>query len=265
VTQTAIITLTTDFGSQDGFVGAMKGVILSVNPRAIIVDITHEIEAQDVFGAAFALRNSCRSFPGGTIHLAVVDPGVGSVRRPLLLHTEKYVFVGPDNGLFSFVVEEGEAVRAIGLTKSKYFLTPVSDTFHGRDIFAPVTAYLSLGVHPDEFGPQLRDYVKISFPKPIVSKSGIEGRIIHSDRFGNLITNIDRGLYDQVCGRGKIRIEVGQEKLCDLSHAYAEVIQGSLLAVFGSFGLLEISMNRGDARKKLGLEHGDPVRVRLIS
>jgi S-adenosylmethionine hydrolase len=260
-----IITLTTDFGTQDGFVGAMKGVILSVNPKALIVDITHEIEAHDVYSAAFTLRNSCRSFPKGTIHLAVVDPGVGSRRKPMLLHTERYFFLGPDNGVFSFVVEEGEKVNAFELTESKYFLTPPSHTFHGRDIFGPVAGYLSLGIDPGEFGPELHDCVKISLPSPIVSKSKIEGQIIHIDRFGNLITNIDAVSVDALRTRGDVRIDVGSITLKNIAHSYSEVDEGSPLALMGSSGFLEIAVNRGNAHEKLGLKRGDRIRMELMS
>ena len=262
--ETARITLTTDFGTQDGFVGAMKGVVLSIHPRAVIVDITHEIQAQDVFGAALTLRNTCRSFPQGTIHVAVVDPGVGGSRKPLLLQTDTYFYVGPDNGLFSFVTETSDTVKAIELRERKYFLSPVSPTFHGRDIFAPVAAYLSLGVDPDEFGPELKHYRTIGYPKPISSETGIEGEVIYVDRFGNLITNVDRPLFEQYVGEKTVQIEVGQEKLEGLRKYYAEVREGSPLALFGSSGLLEISVNGGNARQKLGLDRGVPVRVRSV-
>ncbi|MFQ6093680.1 MAG: S-adenosyl-l-methionine hydroxide adenosyltransferase family protein [bacterium] len=257
----AIITLTTDFGTQDGFVGAMKGVILSINPQAVVVDITHEIEAQDVMGAAFVLSHSCRSFPEGTVHIAVVDPGVGSARRPILLQTKRYFFVGPDNGLFSFVSDLDDTVRAIELTEPKYFLSPVSDTFHGRDIFAPVAAYLSLGVDPDELGPELKDYQRIPFPEPAVSEEGIEGQVVHIDRFGNLITNIDRRIFNDVVGEGRVRIELGPVRVEGVSHSYSEVGEGSPLAIFGSSGYLEISVNRGSAWQRLRLKRGDPVQV----
>ena len=258
-----LLTVTTDFGTHDGFVGTMKGIILSINPKVVVVDITHEIEPQDVFGAAFTLRNTCRSFPKGTIHLAVVDPGVGSRRRPILLHTENYFFVGPDNGIFSFVVEEGEAVYAVELTESKYFLAPVSDTFHGRDIFAPVAGYLSLGIDPSEFGPEVPDYVKISLPNPIVSRDGIEGHIIHVDHFGNLVTNIDTESVDALRTRGDVRIEAGSIALKSIAHSYSEVEEGSPLAIVGSTGFLEIAVNTGSAHQRLGLKQGDPIRVEI--
>ncbi|UCE20216.1 MAG: SAM-dependent chlorinase/fluorinase [Gemmatimonadota bacterium] len=261
----AIITLTTDFGTQDGYVGAMKGVILSMNSKAVIVDITHEIDAHDVLSGAFTLKNSCQSFPESTIHLAVVDPGVGSTRKSILLQTEKYFFLGPDNGVFSFVTREGEQVGVFELTESKYFLTPLSDTFHGRDIFAPVAGYLSLGIDPSEFGPELHDYVRISLPSPIVSESGIEGHIIHIDRFGNLVTNIDTESVDAFRTRGDIRIDVGSIALKNIARSYSEVEAGSPLAIVGSTGFLEIAVNKGSARQKLVLKRGDPVRVEMIS
>src|SRR6266849_5174353 len=189
----SIITLVTDFGSQDFFVGAMKGVILSINPQAIIVDITHEIPAQDIEAAAFNLLATYKDFPAATIHVAVVDPGVGSTRRPILIECGAQFFVGPDNGIFSWICERDETIRAIHLTNEKFFRHPVSATFHGRDIFAPVAAALASGVAVKDFGDEASDYVRLDSLLPEVASDGsIDGRVIHIDRFGNCITNLTR-------------------------------------------------------------------------
>lgn len=261
MTDTTLITLTTDFGSQDGYVGAMKGVIVSIHSAARIIDITHDIERQDVLGAAFTVRNACRSFPEGTIHVAVVDPGVGGSRRPILMQTDKYFFVGPDNGLFSFVSGGEESVRAVALTEKRYFLNPVSDTFHGRDIFAPVAAYLALGIDPGEFGPDIAEYVTLPFPQPRISKDGIEGEIVRIDRFGNVMTNIDRYVFEQRAADRGFVITAGPVTIEKISHSYGEVGGQSPQAIFGSSGFLEISVNRGHAQKKFGLKRGDVIQV----
>lgn len=256
-----IITLTTDFGTKDGYVGAMKGLILSMNPRVNIIDITHEIEAQDVLGAALTLRNACRAFPKGTIHVAVVDPGVGSERKPLLLQAESCFYIGPDNGMFSLAFDESALVRAVELKESKYFLPPISNTFHGRDIFAPVAAYLSLGVDPEEFGSSVKEYVNITIPQPRVSKGEIEGQVLHIDRFGNLMTNIDEPSYCDAVGDQAVSIEIGTQKLNMICQSYADVEEGLPVAIFGSSDFLEIAVNKGNAQRVLQLKRGDPIRI----
>ena len=186
-----IITLLTDFGSQDYFVGAMKGVVLSVNPQAHIVDITHEIPPQDIHAGAFNLLAAYKSFPAGTIHVAVVDPGVGSARRPILVDCGEQFFVGPDNGIFSWVCEREGNCRVFHLTNEKCFRHPVSATFQGRDVFAPVAAALSTGVAPEELGVAVEDLVQLESLRPKTAiKGATEARIIHIDRFGNCITNL---------------------------------------------------------------------------
>src|ERR1700694_3990292 len=185
----SIITLLTDFGSQDYFVGAVKGAILSINPQVIIVDITHEIPPQDIEAAAFNLLATYKDFPAATIHVAVVDPGVGSARKPILIECGEQFFVGPDNGIFSWICEREGDFRAIHLTNEDFFRHPVSATFHGRDIFAPVAAALSTGVAITEFGQKVGDYVRLDPLRPVAASDGsIEGRVIHIDRFGNCIT-----------------------------------------------------------------------------
>src|SRR5687767_13913214 len=186
-----LITLLTDFGTSDYFVSAMKGVILSINPDARVVDITHEIPAQDIEAAAFTLLAAHTAFPAGTVHLAVVDPGVGSARRAILVETRGQFFVGPDNGIFSYVCEGKPEARVFEVTNRKYFREPVSSTFHGRDVFAPVAAALSAGTHPSEFGKQITDPVLLAPLQPKKSNDGkVKARIIHIDRFGNCITNL---------------------------------------------------------------------------
>src|SRR5437867_549095 len=189
----SIITLTTDFGVADWFVGTMKGVILGIQPRAVLVDITHEIPPGDIRAGAFALAASQRYFPRGTVHLAVVDPGVGSRRRILAVQTQDFVFVGPDNGVLScaLVSEKVKAVHHI--TNSRFFLNPVSRTFHGRDVFAPVAAYLSAGVAIQKLGPPVRDFLRLDWPGPRIGQDKADGEVIYIDRFGNAMKNIVEG------------------------------------------------------------------------
>ena len=207
-----LITLLTDFGTADYFVGAMKGVILSINPHARIVDITHEIPPQNIPAGAFMLSAACQAFPSETIHVAVVDPGVGSTRRPLVVSGCNQYFVGPDNGLFSFIFERDREARVFHLTNEDYFRRPVSQTFHGRDVFAPVAAALSKGVRPEQLGVEIKDYQLLAQLKPRRRDARtIEATIIHIDRFGNCITNltaedvtgemVERGLCMSVNGR----------------------------------------------------------------
>ena len=197
MSESKIITLTTDFGTSDPYVGIMKGVILSINPKAKIIDITHSIPPQDIISAGVTIKNSFSFFPEKTIHLAVVDPGVGSKRSPLLIKTEKYFFIGPDNGLFSSIISNEKIENIVKITNKNYFLKKVSRTFHGRDIFAPVTAHLSTGKRPDTFGPDLKNPIITPFPKPcIVNKNEAEGEVIHIDRFGNLLTNISTSFIE---------------------------------------------------------------------
>jgi len=186
----AIITLTTDYGVKDAFTASMKGVILKINPQAQIVDITNEISPQDIWEAAFTLRSAYSHFPKGTVHLAVVDPGVGSGRRPIIVVTESFYFVGPDNGLFTLIYQEAERIRVHHITSAHYYLPNPGPTFHGRDIFAPVAGWLAKGIPSGNFGDEITDYVKMNIPVPKISQNSIEGHVVHIDRFGNIITNI---------------------------------------------------------------------------
>jgi len=261
VKSSGFITLMTDFGVADGFVGTMKGVIYSINPDATIVDISHEISSQDVSSAAFLLAASCRYFPAGTVHLVVVDPGVGSQRRAVAVETEKYYFVAPDNGVLTRALAQEEIIRSVELTNSEYFLHEVSSTFHGRDIFAPVAAHLSLGIDIKNLGVEIDDLMRIPISEPEVTQNGIKGRVIYIDKFGNLITDITRELFETVVSERQFAIKVAQVKLDRLSHSYADIPAGHPLAIFDSFGNLEIAVNRANASKVLGIHAGDDVCI----
>ncbi|KPL01147.1 MAG: hypothetical protein AMJ91_01320 [candidate division Zixibacteria bacterium SM23_73_3] len=254
----AIITLTTDFGTKDGYAGAVKGVIKRINPDVEIVDITHQIEPFNVLGGAFALNNFYRFFPKDTVHMVVVDPGVGSQRQPLLIKSEDFLFVGPDNGVFSFVYENERMAEIILLSNKKYFLAQLSRTFHARDIFAPVAAYLSLGVNPKEFGRTAKECYKLIIPEPKSSKRGLAGEIIHIDDFENLITNIRAELLQ---GKGVVRISVGKREIKRIAKSYFDIPKKEVGALVGSSGFLEIAANRGSAQKILKSKIGTTVRI----
>ena len=258
-----IITLMTDFGTKDGYVGAMKGVILGINPQCTLVDITHEIPPQGVFEGAFVLGNAYRSFPEGSIHLGVVDPEVGTQREALVVETEGYYFVGPDNGLFTWIYREEEVKQVVGIRNRDFFRKPTSQTFHGRDIFAPIAAHLSLGRKPEEFGVRLDRWSEIDIPEPRTTDKGLMGEVIHIDRFGNLITNLPRRLLEPLADQGPLQIHIIGKRISGLKAAYAEARKGELMAIFDSFDLLEISLMGGSAGEALKAAKGD--RVELFS
>jgi len=255
-----IVTIATDFGVQDAYAGAVKGILLRINPRLRIVDITHQIPSFDILEGAFNLNFYYRFFPRGTIHLLVVDPGVGGKRKGILIKSDDFFFVGPDNGVFSFVYDR-ENIREIrNLTNPAYFLQRVSPTFHARDIFAPVCAYLSLGVEPKEFGTSAEVCYKFKFPEPVCGKDRLRGEIIHIDRFGNLISNISSDLLKDE----KIRIKVGRRTIKGLGGFYAEAKKRELIALIGSSNYLEISVSQGSARKLLKARAGGKITVEKI-
>ncbi|HVS80534.1 MAG TPA: SAM-dependent chlorinase/fluorinase [Pyrinomonadaceae bacterium] len=259
-----IITLLTDFGSQDYFVGAMKGAILSVNPAAQIVDITHETPPQDIEAAAFNLLATYKDFPAGTIHVAVVDPGVGSTRKPILIECGKQFFVGPDNGIFSWICEREGKWRAIHLTNEEFFRHPVSATFHGRDIFAPVAAALASGVAVEDFGDEVSDYVRLNPLEPVVASDGsIDGRVIHIDRFGNCITNLTRANFseDKAASGAKLRINGREISSFGNSFSEAAIDEDDLFCLVGSAGFLEIVARNSSAARLLNAERGHRVIV----
>ena len=252
------IALLTDFGTSDYYVGAVKGVILSINPTANVIDITHEIEPQDVASAAFILRACYQDFPVGTVFLCVVDPGVGSDRRAIIVETDRYYFVGPDNGLFSFVLSETAAVHVI--ENRRYFRPLVSSTFHGRDIFAPVAAHLSKGVEFQEFGPRIDDAIVLADSEPRqIDEKTIEGRVIHIDRFGNLVTNIPDSIAERFS-----KIEIAGTSITELRRTYADSRSDQAFAVVGSAGLIEISVNRGSAAIVLSASMGTKVILQYV-
>jgi len=257
----AIITLLSDFGLKDSYVAEMKGIILSTSPDTGIVDITHDIKKFDIEMGMFILASAVRYFPDGTVHVIVVDPGVGSQRRAVAVETEKYYFVAPDNGVLTLALKQERIVKSIELTNSAYFMDEVSDTFHGRDIFAPVAAHLSLGVEIEALGHEAGELEEIQLSEPEVSQSGIKGHVIHIDKFGNLITDIKQELFNSVILSRRFSIKVGGIRLERISRSYAEVSAGEPLAIFDSFGNLEIAVNRGSATEKLEVRKGDSIEI----
>lgn len=260
-----VITLLTDFGTRDPYVASMKGVILGINPEAKIVDITHQIPPQDILEAAYTLYTSYKYFTKGTIHVIVVDPGVGSRRRIIALKTRDYIFIAPDNGVLSLVLQKEKVKEIVKVTNKKYFLKPVSDTFHGRDIFSPVAAHLSQGVSFKNIGKRTKKIRELKISKPEVSRGQVIGRIIHIDRFGNLVTNIDKEtMKSEVQGpMSKVKINIGKRRIRGIRKSYTEVKKGELLALFGSSGFLEISINLGNASKVLNVKKGEKIKVKV--
>jgi S-adenosylmethionine hydrolase len=254
-----LITLTTDFGTIDWFVGTIKGVILGINSKAKIVDVSHGVPACNIRAGAFALAAACRFFPKGTIHTAVVDPGVGSVRDAIAIKTERYFFVGPDNGVLSWALRNERIREVRALKNEKYFLPQISKTFHGRDIFAPVAAHLSRGVAIEKLGPS-KEFVRLDWPEPRTKGRGMEGEVIYIDSFGNAITNLDCGCLKQF-SEGRLEIVVKGKRLCAIESCYAAVRAGKAVAVVGSSGFLEIAVNGGSAARNLRLVLGTRVRV----
>ena len=257
-----IITLLTDFGTQDYFVGAMKGVILSLNPAAHFIDITHDIPPQDIHAGAFNLVTVYKDFPSSTIHVGVVDPGVGSDRRAILIECAEQYFIGPDNGLFSWICEREGKFVARQLTNEKFFRQPVSATFHGRDIFAPVAAALSNGVSPEEFGPLIEDIVLLESLEPKATAKGIEARIIHIDRFGNCITNLRREHFggEEVSVGMSLRISgkrvTSFRKFFSQSKSHGD---DELFMIVGSAGFVEIASRNASAASMLNARSGQPI------
>ncbi|TAN44507.1 MAG: hypothetical protein EPN22_06520 [Nitrospirae bacterium] len=255
-----IITLTTDFGTKDSFVAEMKGVILSINPQAVIVDVTHEVRPHAIDEGAFVLASAVRYFPKGTIHIAVVDPGVGSCRRGILVKAGDHFFVGPDNGIFSLVLSKSDDFRAFHITNEKFVFDLKSPTFQGRDVFAPVAACFSKGLPCEEFGKEISDLVLFEAPKPEVSGDTISGRVIFIDRFGNVITNMTPECLVGFEGRGTVTVNnVCAEK----AECYAMSAEDRLSFLFNSSGNLELFVKSKSAADMYGIRRGDPVVVRI--
>jgi S-adenosylmethionine hydrolase len=266
-----VITLLTDFGLQDEYVGVMKGVILSVNRDVHLVDITHNITRYDVRQAALAINASFRYFPKGSIHVIVVDPGVGGERKIICLKQEGHFFVAPDNGVLTMVIQDKKVEKICAITNHKYFLKPVSDTFHGRDIFAPVAAHLSKGIDILGFGEEvpLEQVSRLEIPAPFVSAGDeLVGAVISIDLFGNLVTNISQATFkrfqDDVRST-QVVVRLGRFKIDGVSKSYGHVKAGAPVAIFGSRKLLEISLNQGDARAYFKARIGQTVRVKSVT
>ena len=258
-----IITLLTDFGTKDHYVASIKGVILSINPECLLIDITHQVNRHDVREGAFLLANAYSFFPKGTIHLSVVDPGVGGTRKPILLVTQNHFFVGPDNGLFTFVAQKERVKKIVVLSKEKYFLPKVSKTFHGRDLFAPVAAHLSSGIKPGAFGDTINEIKRLRLQKPIIKEGKLLGEILHIDTFSNLVSNIcEEILFGFTKGRPFV-IRVGNKAIHGLKKGYWEGRQGQLIALLGSGGFLEISVREANAQRMLKVKKGDPIEIRI--
>lgn len=259
-----IITLITDFGTRDAYAGAMKGAMLSVNDHARIADITHDVPPHDVFEAAWVLLCSYAYFPPGTVHCVVVDPGVGGARRAIAARAGAHYLAGPDNGVLSWALADAGRGEVVELTDRRYFRPRVSGTFHGRDVFAPVAAHLSRGVPLEALGRPVRDPVTLPSPAPLIDAEAITGQVIHVDRFGNLVTNIDDGLLCEWAAgdMSSLTIECGGRDVSSVQETYASAEPGAILALIGSAGRLEIAMREGSAAAELTLTRSARVVVR---
>ncbi len=259
-----LITLLTDFGTADYFVAAMKGVILSIDGEARIVDITHEIPPQNIQAGAFTLLAAYQSFPAETVHVAVVDPGVGSNRRPILVSGGGHFFVGPDNGLFSYIYERHAEARVFHLTREEYFRPTVSATFHGRDVFAPIAGALSKGIQPEQLGDEIADYIRLPQLKlKLLGGNIVEASIIHVDRFGNCITNLTPDDITEAMIAAGVSLLINGRKITSFRRFFAEekASPGELFAIWGSAGYLEVAAYRASAAQLLGVERGQSVKV----
>jgi S-adenosylmethionine hydrolase len=248
-----VISLTTDFGLRDPYVAMMKGVILSLHAGARLVDVTHQIDPGAVPQAAGLVRDAFPHFPAGTVHVVVVDPGVGSMRRPIAVAAAGHVFVGPDNGLFFPIIEAHVGAEVVHLTEGRYFRPTVSKTFHGRDLFAPVAAHLSLGVGLEQMGAAIADPVRLPLPKPRRKGDSLLGQIVRIDHFGNLITNIHRTELERFLSAAPPVVKVGGTRIEGLGQAYADVGSGELVALMDSSDCLELAVNRGRAADAIDL------------
>ena len=259
-----IITLTTDYGTNDHLVGVMKGVILSINPEVNVVDITHGVLPHDILDGALTIGQAYKHFPPKTIHVVVVDPGVGTQRRPILVASDQHYFVAPDNGVLSSVYDQTEALYVWNIISEHYFKQPVSKTFHGRDIFAPVAAWLTKSWQTSAFGEQVTDFARFAIPKPKAAGNTFKGLVLRVDQFGNLITNVR---VDDVpalaSGNGKCTIKAGNATITKIVPTFAEGANGEPVGVIGSSGYLEICVNKTSAARALGLARGAEVTVEI--
>ena len=258
------VALLTDFGTRDHYAGTLKGVILGICPDANLIDIGHDVAAHDVLAAALELAACYRYFPHGTIFMVVVDPGVGSSRRGIAADVGDYKFVAPDNGVLSAVFRESPPKKVVELTERKYALPTISRTFEGRDRFAPAAAHLAKGVTLVALGRSIADYQRLDLPTPVTRDGELLGEVVRVDRFGNLITNIERRTFEQFADRRPIAIELGGKEIPSMVATYAEARPKELCALFGSTDHLEIAVNAGDAAAMLGLGRGAAAVVRLV-
>jgi len=258
-----IITLTTDFGGSDHFVGTMRGVILGVNPAALVVDLCNSVNSFDVLDGAMTIAQAYRYFPSDTVHMVVVDPGVGSARRPLLVTTTRHYFIAPDNGVLSLVMAQEERVSVRHITAEHYFLRPLSNTFHGRDVFAPCAGWMTKGVEPEKFGDEITDYVRFTLPQPKqVSERVLKGAVLKTDKFGNLITNLTAENAPAVfAADAQVKITVGQTPVTGIRASYSQGQPGELFGLLNSMGYLEIACNRGAASQVAKVGRGADVVV----
>ena len=265
MSESRIVTFTTDFGLSDPFVGIMHGVVLNIQPDTRIVDICHSVASYDIHDGAWTIAQSYRFFPKRTVHVVVVDPGVGSARRPIIVETEDHIFVAPDNGVLSLVEAREPKFVVRHVTAERYFLQPISQTFHGRDVFAPTAGWLSKGVAPAEFGPEISDYVRSALP-PVerVGEDSLRGVVMKVDKFGNLITNIGELDAPKLFGAqpvDDVSILIAGETITRVCRSYAEGAEGEIFAIVGSSGYLEVAARQTSAAGKLAAGAGTPVGV----
>ena len=259
-----IITLTTDFGATDPYVGLIKGVILGIAPEVSLVDLSHEVPPQDVLAGALVLESVVGVFPEGTIHVAVVDPGVGSRRRPVAIEARDSLWVGPDNGLFTTVLAGPAGLRAVALTDQRFHRHPTSATFHGRDIFAPVAGHLARGVPLTELGDPVTDLVRLDVPQPVRTREGLEIHVLRVDRFGNLITDLSAEAYEGWKGAfscQQIIVKIADAQIHGIRRTFADVDQGDPVAYFGSTGRLEVAIRNGSAARRFNVQKGAVLKV----
>lgn len=259
-----IITLLSDFGLKDPYVAEMKAVILSICQDVRIVDISHEVEKFDIRMGALFLASAAPYFPKNTVHLAVVDPGVGTKRRPVIFQTKRSLYVGPDNGLLVLSAQADGIKHVHQIVDDRYLSHRISRTFHGRDVFAPIATHLACGIKPNSFGPEIKDYVKPRFTNPTIRGKEILGEVLSIDSFGNIITNITTNLLEDihVIEGASLNVELGKkEETLKLCKAYGYTPAGTLLSIIGSHDFLEISINLGNAGKKFKAKAGDPVKI----
>jgi S-adenosyl-L-methionine hydrolase (adenosine-forming) len=257
-----IITLTTDYGTSDHLVGVIKGVILQISPNATIVDINHQVAPFDILEGALAIGLAYRYFPARTIHVVVVDPGVGTPRRPILVSTEQHYFIAPDNGVLSMVYEREPQLIVRHITAQHYFQNPVGNTFHGRDIFAPVAAWLAKMQQTEALGDEISDYVRFTLPRAKPVGAGMKGVVLRADHFGNLMTNLTmEDLPQAMIAEGKIKLQIGGKRIERFTQSFAEGPAGEPVAILGSSGFVEIAVNKGNAARTLGVNRGAEVII----